>query len=274
MDSKTPNTNNIKVKERVHKLCKTTRGLSDKDITSVSYIVEKASRIASVTFLLADVLEHNNELRKELHKLAIGLVRDATTSARSLENRESFVNTLLALTALLETASRSGQLSKMNTDILSDDISALAELIEVMDWHLGRRFMEESFFGGDVPRELFMPEPLPTRTETYVRHERESHQQRQAPRDVVNVPYPSQGEKDTDSSGPVQYKERVQEVQKDRRATILGLVQKKDKITVRDVSNIIKDCSEKTIQRELLALVRQGVLKKEGERRWSTYSLT
>jgi hypothetical protein len=30
---------------------------------------------------------------------------------------------------------------------------------------------------------------------------------------------------------------------------------------------------EKTIQRELLALVEEGIVKKEGERRWSTYSL-
>jgi hypothetical protein len=42
---------------------------------------------------------------------------------------------------------------------------------------------------------------------------------------------------------------------------------------VKDVSAVVKDCSEKTLQRELLALVAQGVLKKEGERRWSSYVL-
>jgi hypothetical protein len=273
MDSKTQNTNNIKATERVNKLCKTTCGLSEKDITSLSYIVEKTSRIASVTFLLADVLEDTNELRRELQRSAIGLVRDASKSGKSVERRESLVNTLLTLTVLLETASRSGQLSKMNTDILSEEITALGEVLHTIDWQKGRRFMDDAFFGGEVPKELFAPEPLPTRTGTYIRQEREAYTQRPTTSEQNTGFYASRVEKDTEPKERIQYKERVQEVQKDRRATILGLVQKKDKISVRDVSNVIKDCSEKTLQRELLALVRQGVLKKEGERRWSTYSL-
>jgi hypothetical protein len=36
---------------------------------------------------------------------------------------------------------------------------------------------------------------------------------------------------------------------------------------------MIKDCSEKTIQRELIVLVSEKVVKKEGERRWSVYSI-
>ena len=59
----------------------------------------------------------------------------------------------------------------------------------------------------------------------------------------------------------------------DRSAIILGLFKQKDRLNVKDVSAAIKDCSEKTLQRELLALVARGVLKKEGERRWSTYVL-
>jgi hypothetical protein len=42
---------------------------------------------------------------------------------------------------------------------------------------------------------------------------------------------------------------------------------------MKDFVKVIPECSEKTIQRELLDLVGKGVLKKEGERRWSTYSL-
>ncbi len=44
-------------------------------------------------------------------------------------------------------------------------------------------------------------------------------------------------------------------------------------MTIKDFSTYIKDCSEKTIQRQLLDLVKDGVLKKDGERRWSRYSL-
>lgn len=60
---------------------------------------------------------------------------------------------------------------------------------------------------------------------------------------------------------------------KSRKDSIISVLQGKDSVTIKDISEVISDCSEKTIQRELLSLVKEGVLKKEGERRWSTYSL-
>jgi predicted ArsR family transcriptional regulator len=68
-------------------------------------------------------------------------------------------------------------------------------------------------------------------------------------------------------------RERTHDEQKDRRAVILTLLQRKDRIAIKDVTAVIRDVSDKTIQRELLALVAQGVLIKDGERRWSTYRL-
>jgi hypothetical protein len=58
-----------------------------------------------------------------------------------------------------------------------------------------------------------------------------------------------------------------------RQHIIIGLLKKKKEVTIKDIAQIIKDCSEKTIQRELIALIDQHVLKKTGERRWSKYSL-
>lgn len=59
----------------------------------------------------------------------------------------------------------------------------------------------------------------------------------------------------------------------ERRTVILSLIKDNKSVNVKDISAVITNCSEKTIQRELVALVSEGVLKKEGERRWSTYSL-
>ena len=59
-----------------------------------------------------------------------------------------------------------------------------------------------------------------------------------------------------------------------RQNIILGLLKKKKELTIKDIALIIKDCSEKTIQRELISLISLGVLKRTGERRWSKYSLS
>ncbi|MFZ2949867.1 MAG: DeoR family transcriptional regulator, partial [Desulfuromonadaceae bacterium] len=65
----------------------------------------------------------------------------------------------------------------------------------------------------------------------------------------------------------------VHKPKNNRRDSILKILTKKGDVTIKDISQSISDVSEKTIQRELLSLVQSGVLKKEGEKRWSRYSL-
>ncbi|MBC7836676.1 hypothetical protein H7X87_02755 [Acetobacteraceae bacterium] len=59
--------------------------------------------------------------------------------------------------------------------------------------------------------------------------------------------------------------------QPERMSLILDLVKKNNGISIKDISKNVRDCSEKTIQRELVALIHQGLVRKVGERRWSLY---
>ena len=59
----------------------------------------------------------------------------------------------------------------------------------------------------------------------------------------------------------------------DRRARIKTIIEAKKEATIKDISEIITDCSEKTIQRELNAMIEENIVKRQGERRWSKYSL-
>lgn len=52
---------------------------------------------------------------------------------------------------------------------------------------------------------------------------------------------------------------------------ILEFVRKNKNASIKDISTIVKDCGEKTIQRELALLIERGLVRKEGERRWSVY---
>jgi hypothetical protein len=58
-----------------------------------------------------------------------------------------------------------------------------------------------------------------------------------------------------------------------RQEIILNFIKKKNIVNIKDLFGVINNCSSKTIQRELLDMVKKNVLKKEGERRWSRYSL-
>lgn len=57
---------------------------------------------------------------------------------------------------------------------------------------------------------------------------------------------------------------------RERIKTVLGA---KEGATVKDIGDIISDCSEKTIQRELNSLIEDNLVQRQGERRWSKYFL-
>jgi hypothetical protein len=59
--------------------------------------------------------------------------------------------------------------------------------------------------------------------------------------------------------------------QSDRMSLILELVRKRRSLSIKEIAAVIKDCSEKTIQRELNILIERGLIRREGERRWSVY---
>ncbi len=58
-----------------------------------------------------------------------------------------------------------------------------------------------------------------------------------------------------------------------RRDGILKVIRERGVVSIKDISDSIKDCSEKTIQRELMDMIKDEMITKTGERRWSRYAL-
>ncbi len=63
----------------------------------------------------------------------------------------------------------------------------------------------------------------------------------------------------------------VSKSQEYRSMKILHFIKSRNGVSIKEISNIVRNCSEKTIQRELVSLIHKGIIKKVGERRWSTY---
>jgi hypothetical protein len=75
--------------------------------------------------------------------------------------------------------------------------------------------------------------------------------------------------KDT-SPKQMSYKESDSEPS-ERMSLILEFIRKNKRSSIKDIAMVVKGCSEKTIQRELGALIERGLVRKVGERRWSVY---
>jgi len=73
--------------------------------------------------------------------------------------------------------------------------------------------------------------------------------------------------KDTKAEGP-------QNTPSDRMSLILEVVRKHNGVSIKDIAAVVRNCSAKTIQRELGTLIDRGLVRREGERRWSLYFAT
>lgn len=56
-----------------------------------------------------------------------------------------------------------------------------------------------------------------------------------------------------------------------RKGQVLEMIKEHGSLGIKDITKTITDCSEKTVQRLLNTLIKEGFIRKEGERRWSTY---
>jgi hypothetical protein len=261
------------ITDSIEKLCITTSVTAEKEKAISSYIIQKTLRIASATLLLTDVMDKEAPVRQTLQKTSIGLVEDAAMSVSLQPSRESLLARLRTLSALFDTALLARLLSESNIAIMQNEINALAEFAHSTGWVHAARTLGDALLHVDVPVGFYTTERYQGPQTTSLGQPHYATQPSVVAQETREYATHETRQKDTAVHGQQQQRERMQGQQKDRRAVILTLLQRKDRINIKDVTAVVKDVSDKTIQRELLSLVAQGVLVKEGERRWSTYRL-
>jgi hypothetical protein len=204
---------------------------------------KKTEKLASALYLLTSFFEEREPMKWRLRELA----------ARLVSQKES-KNAVLEIMGLLNVAKNAGLVSDTNFDIMHKQFALIApEPIEEM-------FKLEA---AEVPRALVPVEPTPEKSEKPSLYVSSS-----VPAPVHHAPViKDRIQKESIKDGVVAMKKNG------RQSIILGLLKKKREIMIKDVVPLIDGVSEKTIQRELLAMVSSGILKKEGEKRWSRYTL-
>jgi len=212
----------------------------EKDIRRI-FIYKKAERLAKAIHLIVPAFSESVSLRNRMDTIAIGLVDAAIQSSATA--RTALSHELLALSSILSMARTGGILSPMNADIIAHETHILLQ--EVAAYEEPRLLLDEGITLSEIAKSA---------------SKRKSVQHKVA--DLVLAP--KQIERDTDAD-----KGHI----KDRREAIMSVIKNKGSASIKDISTLIRDVSEKTIQRELSLLVEGGFILKKGERRWSTYSV-
>ena len=221
----------------------------EKDIRRV-YIYKKAERLAKAIHLIAPAFSTSTALRERLDKVSVGLVDAAILPPSAARDRLS--RELLALSSVLSIARSGGLLSAMNAELIGREAHQLLQ--EVATYEEPRLFLEESPSLAGLARDLAAH---PTRGER------------------IALPSPLQvAPKDSASLGANKgHVRQMSDRNTGRRDAILSILKEKGPSYIKDISTVIRDVSEKTIQRELQALVESGQVSRSGERRWTTYAI-
>lgn len=229
---------------------------------------KKPEKLASAVYLLTGFFDSQEPLKWKLRALAAELSAKSSSENPQLFYIRQLVSEIQSLLALAKNA---GLIAEANHEIMTAEMANFMSVLPSprVEQHLMAGPVED----GD--KRAATQEPIKDKiTER---------------RPVEYIPSPSKpsvsgekrylGESDLVRSGMPQRPAGLREFgavsvkKNNRKSVIIGLLKRKKEIMIKDVVPLIEGCSEKTVQRELLSMVKEGILKKEGEKRWSRYSL-
>ncbi|MFA5998344.1 MAG: hypothetical protein WC814_03100 [Candidatus Paceibacterota bacterium] len=225
----------------------------EKDIRRV-FIYKKAERLAKAIHLITPAFTESVSLKNRIDAIAVGLIDAAILPPGAA--RVALPRELLALSSILSIARTSGVLSAMNAELIINEAHLL--LHEIAAYEEPRLSFAETPTLSTIAKNALSRENSHNSDPVAMRRSVPQHPAASSKGHTPHI-------KDT---------EKVAEGHiKDRRDTVLSVIRAKGSASIKDISTLVRGVSEKTIQRELSALIESGKVQKRGERRWSTYSL-
>lgn len=243
-------------------------------------VSDKAEKLSTALYMVTDSLEDNEPIKFETRKLALDFIETTKILAHisSIERGFAIDDSLFVLDhiiSLINLASSVSLVSSMNSSILLNEFKKMRELLIAEkervfslrpDGLKNRQFtLSEEILGPELTKEIsdtfLNPGQTSTGNMSFIKKDMS----------FKNSPLEKVVETHTNKTTGAHKFDIA--IKKTRRDTILKIIKDKKEVMIKDITNVISDCSEKTIQRELTSLVSLGVLKKMGNKRWSRYSL-
>ena len=232
--------------------------------TDFAFVYKKTEKLASAVYMITNLFSENEPMKWTLRKKVSELVSFTVNYKDTSEStRVDFINLIktkvLEMVSMLEISLNGGLISQMNFSILKQEFSRVVETLDSTSFepkNLFNKSIPESFF--EVPEVQKLTIETSKYPQNYTTPESEIFVKRTLNEELKD-------------KNQILSKENFK--RSNRQNVILSLIRKKKELTIKDIAEVIKDCSEKTIQRELNSFIRIGALKRTGVRRWSKYSL-
>lgn len=240
------------------------------------FVFKKTQKIATALYMITDFFSDSEPIKWSIRDKAVRLLDgNMSLNTKNSPDRKALLDSIiqnsLGLISLCEVGYFSGIISSMNFSIIKKEFENLIQTIEnrEMPTKLGRNFaipeafLDEQFLTSAAPLVSSTNSAVSSAVNTasnsssHIKDNRKDigHSIKDKVQAPANKPFKKHDNKDS------------------RKDMILSIIKKKGDSSIKDIAQGIHGCSEKTIQRELIAMVSEGVLKKEGERRWSRYAV-
>ncbi len=217
-------------------------------------IYNKSYRLAAAVFMISNLIDESETLRTKIKNLSLDLVSvSVNLKDINFSDTKKLITDIekksLELMSMLDIASISGLVSKMNGDILKEEFQSFILELNKFSYKFenNKNTSVESIFKESVISDNINGlEKL----------------------EKINQDYKLKNAQNNVSKNGNGYKRKDL-----RKETIFNFIKGHNDVSIKDIVPNITGCSEKTIQRELIQLINERKIKKEGERRWSKYSV-
>ena len=255
----------------------------------------KLNKLVTAVYIVTDIMDKDEPIRLKLRTLAVEILSDmpteqAGTNSISRTNLSEKVQTILSF---LDVASTVNLISEMNFNILKKEFFELAKSIDEPK-QINPVWLEEFLGANDLTPSLPEGKGVNTAVSSSPFGGGKGGGEHKRHLDYTRGKHTSIGVqkgntlmkalsdiKDTHKNNPTPYeaesfRSRFYILKKERREDIIKVI--KDNAGSATITYIktkasgaLVVCSEKTLQRELVSMIKNGVLYKTGEKRWSRY---
>jgi hypothetical protein len=236
-------------------------GIAVKDSKfSISYT--RVNKLITALYMVTDIIDREEPLRNKLRTLGTGIISDTNSAPLNACAKIS------EIMSFLDIAFAVNIISEMNCNILRKEFEGLNQSIKESIGKfevVNRQINLAEFLGEDSSGSLL------------IRSKENYKSIGHLPSNSIGVQKGSTlmkalgRVKVSDINLPKKHINDFEALKKQRRADIINVIKiSGGTATIKDIKDKIQ-LGEKTLQRELISMVKDNVLKKTGEKRWSRY---
>lgn len=242
------------------------------------FVFQKTEKIVKAVYLLTSLMSDKEPMKERSRTLVNGILENVLNVSERVwnedKNNKKILSSISEIILLFEVAEYTGMMSKMNKQIINTELQKLSNFIisSYENSSSAKVVFEQNMFDKNydyVPKNTFNDLSFSNNQNTIQKDDEQT----------LNIINKGQDEmSDMSLNNKTSFIKIVHPQKKikdknNRQDIIFKMLNGGAKLTIKDFAKNIKGCSEKTIQRELISMLEKGVLKKEGERRWSKYFL-